>query len=176
MKKNNNETIELNKKDFSFLCPMQIGDMKSIDGGYFCGECNKKVHDVSGMSKEKYHDLVSKTENICVTFKKVATVSLALSMAASATDNNSSNMMKGEILYTPTQIQSSETDSNGSENMLEEVFTGDIMPVEPPEEIAEENSTSSTDSNITKLEGISCRTTGKVAVRVATEPKKTTDK
>ncbi len=137
MKNNNNETIELNKKDFSFLCPMQIKDMRAVEGGYFCGECNKKVHDVSGMTKDAYHDLVSKTENICVTFKKVATVSLALSMAASATDTNSSNIKIGKIAI-PTEVHESSLENN----MVDEVFTGDIMLVESPQEdVAEDNNT-----------------------------------
>ena len=141
MKNNNNENIELNKKDFSFLGPMQIKDMRAVEGGYFCEECNKKVHDVSGMSKEKYHDLVSKTENICVTFKKVATVSLALSMAASATDTNSSNIKIGKIAI-PTEVHESSLENNNSKNMVDEVFTGDIMLVESPQEdVAEDNNT-----------------------------------
>ena len=88
MKKKSNELIELSEKDFSFVCPVQTDDMTAINGGYFCDSCEKKVHDVSSMTKDEYRQLLSKSENICVTFKKVVTVSLALSLAACSTENN----------------------------------------------------------------------------------------
>jgi hypothetical protein len=97
MKKKNNEPIELSEKDFSFVCPLKTEDMTAIEGGYFCGECEKKVHDVSGMTKCEYDALVSKTDNVCVTFKKVATVSLALSLAACTSPQKPKPVLMGKI-------------------------------------------------------------------------------
>ena len=95
--KNSQKLVNLSEKDFSFVCPMKIEDMKEISGGYFCNECEKKVHDVSHMTQEEYKQLVSKTENICVTFKKVATVSLALSLAACTSTQKSESVLLGEL-------------------------------------------------------------------------------
>jgi hypothetical protein len=92
------DKIDLNKEDFSFVCPMKTEDMTAIDGGYFCGECDKKVHDVSNMTKCEYDALVSKTENVCVTFKKVATVSLALSLAACTSAQKPKPVLMGKIV------------------------------------------------------------------------------
>jgi len=97
MKKKNNEPIELSEKDFSFVCPLKTEDMTAIEGGYFCGECEKKVHDVSGMTKCEYDALVSKIDNVCVTFKKVATVSLALSLAACTSPQKPKPILMGKI-------------------------------------------------------------------------------
>ncbi|HHE06173.1 MAG TPA: hypothetical protein ENK90_03540 [Epsilonproteobacteria bacterium] len=97
MKKKNDKPIDLSEKDFSFVCPLQTEDMTAVEGGYFCGECEKKVHDVSGMSKCEYDALVSKTDNICVTFKRVATVSLALSLAACTSPQKPKPVLMGKI-------------------------------------------------------------------------------
>jgi len=97
MKKKYDEPIALSEKDFSFVCPMKTEDMTAVEGGYFCGECDKKVHDVSGMSKDEYSQLLSKTENVCVTFKKVATVSLALSLAACTSAQKPKPVLMGKI-------------------------------------------------------------------------------
>lgn len=70
MKKNQKITLE--KKDFSFVCPLKVEDMTDIDGGHHCDECNQKVFDVTDMSKDKYDELVRKTDNICVSFKLAA--------------------------------------------------------------------------------------------------------
>jgi len=98
MKKKNKEELTLTKEDFSFVCPMKTEDMTTIEGGYFCGECEKKVHDVSHMTKHEYETLVSKTENVCVTFKKVATVSLALSLAACTSPQKPKPVLMGKIM------------------------------------------------------------------------------
>jgi len=92
----NDKKITLNEEDFSFLCPMKTEDMTTIEGGYFCGECNKKVHDVSDMSKSEYEKLVEKTDDICISFKKIATVSLALSVAACASPEKSRKPLLGK--------------------------------------------------------------------------------
>jgi len=76
---------------------MKTEDMTEVEGGYFCGECDKKVHDVSHMNKDEYTQLVSKTENICVTFKKVATVSFALSLAACTSPQKPKPVLMGKI-------------------------------------------------------------------------------
>jgi len=93
-----NDKIDLSKEDFSFVCPMKTEDMTAIEGGYFCAECDKKVHDVSNMTKCEYTTLVSKTDNICVTFKKVATVSLALSLAACTSSQKPKPVLMGKIV------------------------------------------------------------------------------
>jgi len=92
------DKIDLSKEDFSFVCPMKTEDMTAIEGGYFCGECDKKVHDVSNMTKCEYTTLVSKTDNICVMFKKVATVSLALSLAACTSSQKPKPVLMGKIV------------------------------------------------------------------------------
>ena len=113
MKKKSDGPIELREKDFSFVCPMKTEDMTAVEGGYFCGVCDKKVHDVTSMTKDEYSQLASKTENVCVTFKKVATVSLVLSLAACATESNNSKKLTG-FLFDMKDYASKE--SNASEN------------------------------------------------------------
>ena len=56
--------------------------MQSIDGGYFCGECEKKVYDVSDYTESEFEKLRKKNEKVCVSFKKVITLSLVLSLSA----------------------------------------------------------------------------------------------
>ena len=98
MKKKNDESIELSEKDFSFVCPMKTEDMTVVDGGYFCGECEKKVYDVSHMAKDEYQNLVEKIDDICISFKKVSTVSLALSLAACASPEKPKPILLGKIV------------------------------------------------------------------------------
>ena len=76
--------ITLTKKDFSFVCPLKTEDMDVVDGGYFCGKCEKKVHDVTNMNQEDFQTLKKNSENLCVTIKKVAAVSLVLGLSACA--------------------------------------------------------------------------------------------
>ena len=80
-----NNKINLTEEDFSFVCPLKTADMKNIEGGYFCGKCDKKVHDVSDYTPEAFNSLKEKSDNLCITFKKVAVVSLALSLSACTT-------------------------------------------------------------------------------------------
>jgi len=91
------DKIDLKKEDFSFVCPIKTEDMTAIDGGYFCGECDKKVHDVSKMNVSEYKKLITKTENVCVSFKKVATVSLVLSLAACSSPEKTKAPLLGKI-------------------------------------------------------------------------------
>ena len=77
-----NNKVNLTEEDFSFVCPLKTVDMKSIEGGYFCGKCEKKVHDVSDYTPEAFNDLKKRSDKLCITFKKVAIVSLALSLSA----------------------------------------------------------------------------------------------
>jgi hypothetical protein len=79
MKKSN---VTLTKEDFSFVCPLKTEDMKAVEGGYFCGKCDKKVHDVTNMSHEALATLEKQNNNLCVTIHKVAAVSLVLGLAA----------------------------------------------------------------------------------------------
>jgi len=92
------DKIDLSKEDFSFVCPMKTEDMTTIEGGYFCSGCEQKVHDVSTMTQNEYKTLLEKTENICVSFKKVATVSLALSLAACASPQEQKQMLLGKVV------------------------------------------------------------------------------
>jgi len=84
MKSITDNKIELNKEDFSFVCPLKTDDMKPVNGGYFCGQCEKKVHDVSDFTTQEFRELKKKS-NVCVTFKKVAVVSLVLGLSACST-------------------------------------------------------------------------------------------
>jgi len=74
--------ITLTKEDFSFVCPLNIEDMNVVDGGHFCDKCEKKIHDVTNMSQEDFQTLKRNSENICVSIKKVAAVSLVLGLSA----------------------------------------------------------------------------------------------
>ena len=86
----------LTQKDFSFICPLKTEDMDVVDGGYFCGKCEKKVHDVTNMSQEDFQTLKKNSENLCVAIKKVAAVSLVLGLSAYA-ENLSGEHLKGKI-------------------------------------------------------------------------------
>lgn len=77
--------ISLTKEDFSFVCPLKTDDMKVIDGGHFCDSCEKKVHNVNGFSTQKYYALLKNNKDLCISFKKMATVSLVLSLSACST-------------------------------------------------------------------------------------------
>ena len=65
----------LNKEDFSFICPLKTEDMSAVEGGYFCQKCDKKVHDVTKMNHDEFERLKSKSSNLCVTIQKVVAVS-----------------------------------------------------------------------------------------------------
>ena len=80
MKKDNK--IALEKEDFSFVCPLKVDDMTSVDGGHFCGSCEKKVYDVTNFSKDEYKSLLNSQKDVCISFTKVATLSLALTFSA----------------------------------------------------------------------------------------------
>jgi len=111
----NDKKITLNEEDFSFLCPMKTEDMTTIEGGYFCGECNKKVHDVSDMNKSEYEKLVEKTDDICISFKKIATVSLALSVAACASPEKSKHsILKGRKVSKSNHITIKQEEHNNT--------------------------------------------------------------
>ena len=135
MKKKSDKLIELSEKDFSFVCPIKTGDMTAINGGYFCDSCEKKVHDVSSMTKDEYRQLLSKTENICVTFKKVVTVSLVLGMAACASAAKTKAPLLGKIKApnTSSNVDNNKTkSSNKNETQRVEVeLGGKPLPKEP---------------------------------------------
>jgi len=98
MQKKNKTELTLTKKDFSFVCPLKTEDMIAVDSGYFCDKCKKIVHDVSDMTQSEYKTLVEKTDDICVTFKKVATVSLVFSLAACTTAPKVNPPLLGKIV------------------------------------------------------------------------------
>jgi len=79
--KKNNEKIELNEKDFEFICPVKSNDMTTVDGGYFCNDCEKKVYDVSNYTEVELTTLKSQQSNLCINFKKVVITSLILNSA-----------------------------------------------------------------------------------------------
>ena len=89
--------IDLTEKDFSFECPMKSEDMLEVDGGHHCDKCDKKVHDVSNMTKNEYATFLEKEKNPCVSFKKIVTVSIALSLAACADSNLKRTMGKIKV-------------------------------------------------------------------------------
>ena len=74
--------VTLTKEDFSFVCPLKTEDMSVVEGGYFCGKCDKKVHDVTNMGQEDFKTLQKSSENLCITIHKVAAVSLVLGLSA----------------------------------------------------------------------------------------------
>ena len=111
------DKIDLNKEDFSFVCPLKQSEMTEVDGGFFCDKCEEKVHDVSRMTEGEYKKLITKTENICVSFKKVATMSLLLSVAACASPEESKRILLGKIKPNST----SHIDNNKSIDLFENV-------------------------------------------------------
>ena len=129
MKKKNEEELNLTKEDFSFVCPMKTEDMTAIEGGYFCGECDKKVHDVSNMTTCEYDALVRKTENVCVTFKKVATVSLALSLAACTSPQKPKPVLMGKIVA-PNSTCNAKQDNKKAKNPLAPYKVVDVNETE----------------------------------------------
>ena len=88
---NNKEKINLTPKDFSFICPLSMDELTPIEGGYHCDGCEKKVYDVSHMSKSEFKTLQEKTKDLCISFKKVTTVAVALGASGwvAAADTNS---------------------------------------------------------------------------------------
>ena len=89
-------TINLTKEDFSFVCPLKTEDMNAVEGGYFCQKCDKKVHDVSNISHDEFEQLKAKSSNLCITIKKVATVSLVLGLSA-CTNPTQEQRLTGKI-------------------------------------------------------------------------------
>ena len=87
---NNKEKINLTPKDFSFICPLSIDELTPIEGGYHCDSCEKKVYDVSHMTKSEFKTLQEKTKDLCISFKKVTTVAVVLSTSGwvAASDDN----------------------------------------------------------------------------------------
>ena len=84
-----NNKINLTPKDFSFICPMNMDELTPIEGGYHCDSCEKKVYDVSHMNKSEFQTLQEKTKDLCISFKKVTTVAVALSASGwVAADDN----------------------------------------------------------------------------------------
>jgi len=85
----NDKKLDLTPKDFSFICPLNMDELTPIEGGYHCDSCEKKVYDVSHMSKSEFQTLQEKTKDLCISFKKVTTVAVALSTSAwVAADDN----------------------------------------------------------------------------------------
>jgi len=95
---NTNKKISLTKDNFSFVCPLKTEDMNVINGGYFCDECDKKVHDVTGMSVDEFNILRKTDDNICVAIQKVALVSLVLGVNACASPISDGKHLKGKIV------------------------------------------------------------------------------
>ena len=100
MKKITKDTISLTKEDFSFICPLKTEDMDAVEGGYFCGKCEKKVHDVTHYTQEEFASLKQKSDNLCVTIKRVATVSLVLGLSACDIQNSTQQTI-GQIASNP---------------------------------------------------------------------------
>ena len=92
-----NEHIKLKKEDFSFVCPLKTEDMTNVEGGYFCAQCEKKVHDVTLFSPTEYEALKQKSNDLCITIKKVATVSLVLGLSACTPSKPVSERLLGKI-------------------------------------------------------------------------------
>jgi len=90
---NNTEKLDLTPKDFSFICPLNMDELTPVEGGYHCDNCEKKVYDVSRMAKSEFQTLQEKTKDLCISFKKVTTVAVALSASSwVAADNNATQV------------------------------------------------------------------------------------
>ncbi len=87
---NSKEKINLTPKDFSFICPLSTDELTPIEGGYHCDSCEKKVYDVSHMTKSEFKTLQEKTKDLCISFKKVTTVAVTLGASSwiTASDDN----------------------------------------------------------------------------------------
>jgi hypothetical protein len=94
MKTTTDTKIVLSKEDFSFVCPMKTEDMKAVEEGYFCAKCEKNVHDVSKFTEKEFDVLKASNNDLCVTFKKVAVVSLALGFVACSSPNTTGRISK----------------------------------------------------------------------------------
>ena len=147
MKVKQENSIDLKKEDFAFLCPLKTDDMQSIEGGYFCQECEKRVHDVSGMSQDDFQSLKQKEENICITIKKVAMASLVLGFSAQSVAQEPVTLME-KIKMSPNGSQNDNNltkglDKNESitlELPVENTFLGMIIDISP-ENLTKENNT-----------------------------------
>ena len=132
MKHQKSEKINLTKEDFSFVCPLKTADMRAVDGGYFCGKCEKKVHDVSNFSNEEFIELSKKSENLCITFKKVATVSLVLGLSACSTQTTGKIAQNPQNRLSPSPV----VDKNQTikVNRIEEpeIAGGKMAPIDIP--------------------------------------------
>jgi hypothetical protein len=109
--------IELNKEDFSFVCPMKQEDMREVDGGFFCDKCEEKVHDVSHMSQGEYEELIETNDNVCVTFKRVVAASFAFGLVACAEPKQPKPVLMGKIIA-PSKACQTQTIKKQNKNPL----------------------------------------------------------
>ena len=121
MKKN--DKISLEKEDFSFVCPLKVEDMKSVDGGHFCEGCEKKVYDVSNFSRDEYKSLLGSQKDVCISFTKVATLSLALTFSACSSVN--SRPLVGKVTPTMDMKNVKSCDTNSTKSKV----VDDAIPV-----------------------------------------------
>lgn len=135
MHSKNKLPLLLSEEDFSFVCPIKTEEMTVVEGGYHCEGCEKKVHDVSNMTQEEYKTLIDKTDNVCVSFKKVATVSLVLSLAACTTaPKPKAPVIMGKIA-SPTCMVDNKTKTSKMikiKQQLNSEVGGTPMPIQPP--------------------------------------------
>jgi hypothetical protein len=149
------EKIELNQKDFEFICPVKSEDMDAIVGGYFCHDCEKKVYDVSDYTQDEFQALTSTKRGLCVNFKKIVTTSLILNATLCvATDTTKSNRLA------PLKVTANQTVSFEHKKVVElgggfapvTIFEVDgnvsvpIEPVETPPRNKDENRTKDKES------------------------------
>ena len=105
-----NNKIELDDGDFSFVCPLKTSNMKKVDGGHFCDKCEKKVYDVSDFTPNEFKEFQSNNSDVCISFKKVAIVSLALSLSACSSTYSHKVGKMVERLPTKTDTNKTEVD------------------------------------------------------------------
>ncbi len=73
--------IMLQPHHFTYKCPLKLSDLNRVDGGYYCSQCRKDIHDLTDCSMDEIRDLQKRHGAICG-FIRVVGVSSMLSLAA----------------------------------------------------------------------------------------------
>jgi len=119
---NNKEKLNLTPKDFSFICPITMDELTPIEGGYHCDSCEKKVYDVSHMTKDEFSTLQKKTKDLCVSFQKVTTVAVALSTSGWIVADDIT-----KVPFTVDKLQIKKVDHKKRRKLTKKPLTGFIF-------------------------------------------------
>jgi hypothetical protein len=66
---------------FTFKCPLKLSDLDQSNGGYYCNQCRKDIHDLTDCSLDEIRDLQRRKGAICG-FIRVVGVSSMMGLAA----------------------------------------------------------------------------------------------